>query len=49
METVEYMRFTLEEVRAGRAAGWRFHAGWFVRASGLTWAWYVRELGEEDG
>ena len=48
MATVEYMRFTLDEVRNGRAAGWRFWSGWFERASGLTWAWYVREV-RDDG
>ena len=47
MATVEYMRFTVEEVRDGRADGWRFWAGWFERSSGLTWAWYCREASDD--
>ncbi len=46
MATTEYMRFTLEDERTGRTHGWRFAAGWFRRASGLAWAWFVREVSD---
>ena len=43
METGEYMRFTIEEVNAGRAEGWTFLYGWFpFQAS--HWAWFRREV-----
>ncbi len=47
MATVDYHRFTLEEIRQGKAAGWSFAAGWFRRVSGLTWAWFWRPTDEE--
>ena len=43
----DMQRFTREEHERGQTAGWRFEAGWFVRMSGLTWAWFSREV--EDG
>ncbi len=43
----ELRRFTLEEHERGKTHGWCFHCGWFVRASGLTWAWFQKEV--EDG
>ena len=48
MKTAEYMRFTVDEVQQGKAAGWSFAAGWFRRASGLIWAWFRREV-PDDG
>ena len=41
MATVEYQRFTVEEVNAGRAAGWTLAVGWF-RAQQSAWAWFWR-------
>ena len=43
MVAFEVQRFTREEVSEGKANGWRFHAGWFERCSGLEWAWFIRE------
>lgn len=40
----ELHRFTRQEVREGLAEGWRLHAGWFRRASGLEWAWFTRDV-----
>lgn len=42
MATREFMRFTLDEVNAGHAAGWTFASGWF-RFQASWWAWYRRE------
>jgi len=42
VETADYMRFTVEEVNAGQAAGWSFVAGWF-RFSQSYWAWFKRD------
>ncbi len=39
----EVRRFTLREHEQGLTAGWRLAAGWFERASGLRWAWFVRD------
>ncbi len=45
METAEYMRFSIEEVNAGQAAGWTFFYGWFgFQAS--YWAWFRREVSD---
>ena len=45
MPTREYLRVSLEDANAGKAAGWTFAAGWF--AFGLTWwAWFVREVSD---
>jgi hypothetical protein len=46
---VEYMRFTREEHEAGRTHGWRFEIGWYVRASGLQWAWFSRDCDRPEG
>lgn len=39
----EFHRFTRADVAAGRTAGWRLEVGWFLRASGLEWAWFSRD------
>lgn len=44
MATREYMRFTLDEVNAGLAAGWTFSAGWFPYQQS-AWAWFTRDVG----
>ena len=42
----EYRRFTLRQVRAGEASGWRFAAGWFSVPGGAgPWAWFWRGAG----
>ena len=41
-------RFTNDEVERGDAVGWRLWCGWFERASGLRWAWFIREE-QDDG
>lgn len=43
-ELFDVRRFTREEHERGNSTGWRFEAGWFERASGLTWAWFSREV-----
>jgi len=40
---VEFVRFTREEHEAGLTQGWAFEVGWYVRASGLEWAWFSRD------
>ena len=46
METAEYIRFTVEEVNAGKAAGWILAGPW--RPMQLThWAWFRKEV--DDG
>jgi hypothetical protein len=40
------MRFTLDEVNAGDAAGWTFAAGWF-RFQTSCWAWFTRPAPRE--
>ncbi len=42
----EIQRFTRHEHTRGDTAGWRFEAGWFVRMSGLEWAWFSKEIRE---
>ena len=37
----EFMRFTVEEVNAGRADGWVLAAGWFC-TQGTAWAWFQK-------
>ena len=43
METREFMRFTVDEVNAGRAVGWTLAAGWFPFGTS-HWAWFRREV-----
>jgi hypothetical protein len=43
----EFMCFTRQEHERGDTAGWRFEGPWHVRASGLEWAWFRREV--DDG
>jgi len=45
---VEFMRFTRQEHERGKTVGWRFESGWHERASGLTWAWFSREVGDGE-
>ncbi len=45
---LDMRRFTREEHEHGDTAGWRYEVGWFVRMSGLTWAWFSRDSEEED-
>jgi hypothetical protein len=47
MVAFDVRRFTKEEVERGEARGWRLWCGWFERASGLTWAWFRRDV-EDD-
>ena len=44
----EMRRFTRHEHERGDTTGWRFEAGWFIRMSGLTWAWFSREIEEKE-
>ena len=46
METTEFMRFTLDEVNAGLAAGWTFTSGWYPFQTSW-WAWFTRPVPEE--
>ena len=46
--TGEFQRFTREEHHRGDTEGWRFASGWFHRDSGLQWAWFIRDVEEED-
>ncbi len=41
-------RFTREQYHRKDTNGWRFEAGWFVRMSGLAWAWFSRETEETE-
>jgi len=45
VETREFMRFTLDEVNAGKADGWAFAAGWFPFQTSW-WAWFCREASD---
>ena len=45
---VEMRRFTLQEFERGDADGWRLHAGWFERCSGLRWAWFARDVSQQE-
>jgi len=45
-DSFDVMRFTKEEHERGDAEGWRLWAGWYERASGLRWAWFVRSVDE---
>jgi hypothetical protein len=46
---VEYRRFTVEEVNAGRARGWVLSAGWFrLHHVPTAWAWFRRVPNEGD-
>jgi len=44
----EFMRFTRAEHERDETTGWRFESGWHTRASGLTWAWFSREVGDGE-
>ena len=46
-QSFDVRRFTRKEHTRGDTAGWRFEAGWFRYMSGLTWAWFGREVIEE--
>ena len=41
MATNEFMRFTVDEVNAGKTSGWTFAAGWFPFQTSY-WAWFTR-------
>ena len=43
-----FHRFTRLEHDHGDTTGWRFEAGWFQRVSGLEWAWFRREVEDEE-
>lgn len=40
---VEYQRFTIESVNAGRADGWAFASGWYPYQLSV-WAWFRRDV-----
>ncbi len=44
----EVHRFTREEHDRGDTTDWHFDAGWFRRVSGLEWAWFRREVEDEE-
>ena len=37
-------RFTRRQHERGDTIGWLFEVGWFVRISGLQWAWFYKEV-----
>ena len=43
-----YQRFTRQSHERGETAGWRFASGWHRRDSGLEWAWFTREVEDDD-
>lgn len=48
VQPIEMQRFTRSEDEQGLTAGWRLEVGWFTRASGLEWAWFGREVVDDD-
>ena len=47
LATFAVRRFTQPEFERGETAGWRLCARWHRRASGLRWAWFRREVGDD--
>ncbi len=48
LPSFEVQRFTRHQHNRGDTTGWRFAAGWFLRDSGLQWAWFSREPEEKE-
>ncbi len=42
-DVLDVRRFTRQDHERGDTTGWRFEAGWFVRMSGLQWAWFSKK------
>ena len=43
----EVQRFTPRDHAQGKTAGWRQWSDWILRGS-VTWAWFRREVDEEE-
>ena len=47
-QVFEVQRFTREDHEQGLTEGWRLYGGWERRMGGLVWAWFRREVEDDE-